>query len=192
MKDSSLEQRYWSKVNRAGPDDCWLWIAAVSTEGYGEFWVGGKLEKASRVAWSRTNGPIPAGLFVLHSCDSRYSPSDFTYRKCCNPAHLFLGTNQDNMDDMVKKGRSAKGKRNGSKTHPDRLPRGQRNGAHVHPERVVRGERNRFAKLTEVDVLEIRAVYAKGGISTRALAERFNVHQVTVSCIVRRKTWRHI
>jgi hypothetical protein len=57
--------------------------------------------------WEATNGPIPPGLFVCHTCDVNYPPGDFTYRRCCNVAHLFLGTPKDNVDDMVAKGRAA-------------------------------------------------------------------------------------
>lgn len=64
----------------------------------------GKWVRAHREAWEKEHGPIPAGLFVLHRCDNR---------ACREPEHLFLGTHQDNADDRVAKGRSAKGLRNG-------------------------------------------------------------------------------
>ncbi|MCP5014874.1 MAG: HNH endonuclease [Ketobacter sp.] len=70
------------------------------TEGYGKTAHGGKHYKAHRVSWTLNRGPIPPGMFVLHTCDSP---------PCVNPDHLFLGTHQDNMADKVSKGRQSKG-----------------------------------------------------------------------------------
>lgn len=79
--------------------DCWVWQGAVSkTTGYGV--AGGGAEGAHRLMWKLTFGEPPDGQMVLHKCD---------VRRCINPAHLFLGTHQDNMDDMVNKRRSYQG-----------------------------------------------------------------------------------
>lgn len=101
-----LESRFWTKVDRRGPDDCWLWIAQARIgqkgkfPGYGSIsgTVNGKKRPlySNRVAWELTNGPIPDGLFVLHTCDVSL---------CCNPRHLFLGTQQTNLNDAREKGR---------------------------------------------------------------------------------------
>lgn len=88
--------RFWSKVNIAGPKDCWLWTAATSTAGYGVFRFNGLNKIASRFAYHLANGDIPEDLEVLHRCDT---PA------CCNPAHLFLGTHIQNMQDKLNKGR---------------------------------------------------------------------------------------
>lgn len=77
-------------------------LVAAGTEGYGFVNVGGRVQLAHRYAWIQTHGPIPDGLFVLHRCD---------VRNCVNVEHLFLGTHQDNMDDMVAKGRQTHGER---------------------------------------------------------------------------------
>ena len=85
---------------------CWLWLAYTDRKGYGTIWFNGKTIKAHRLSWILHNGPVPDGLHVLHKCDI----------PCCtNPVHLFLGTNQDNVDDMVKKGRHK------SVGHPQKL-----------------------------------------------------------------------
>lgn len=93
VADSTLEQRFWAKVDRSG--DCWLWTGCGSG-GYGQFRYKGPMVYAHRVAWEQANGPIPDGLDVLHRCDTP---------RCVNVGHLFLGTHLDNMTDMVAKGR---------------------------------------------------------------------------------------
>lgn len=95
--------RFWSKVKKT--DSCWFWTAGCNGGGRGYFSLShNKSVIASRYAWQITNGKIPKYLFVLHKCDNG---------KCVNPAHLFLGTHDDNMRDMVEKNRQASGERNG-------------------------------------------------------------------------------
>jgi hypothetical protein len=92
---------FWIKVDKsAGPKACWPY-SRLDRLGYGRFERKGPLVFAHRCAWIFTQGPIPTGLDVLHRCDNR---------RCCNPAHLFLGTHQENMLDMHRKGRQPKAK----------------------------------------------------------------------------------
>ena len=73
---------------------------AIKSNGYGVAWLDGKCHHAHRLAYSLANGPLVPGLDVRHACDNR---------KCCNPAHLSLGTRQENMQDAVDRGRVRRG-----------------------------------------------------------------------------------
>jgi len=163
MIDEKTTARFWSKVDKNGPTvshvkglgPCWAWKASTNRAGYGRMGVGGRMLRAHRISWAVHNGPIPEGVCVCHRCDTRL---------CVNPAHLFLGTQLDNMRDRDVKKR------------------------HV----ATPGEQNGAARLTAADVLGIRAQYAAGGISQQKLGERFGVSQSSISCVLLRETWAHV
>lgn len=102
------ERRYWAKIDKNGSvpghviglDACWNWTAfRKPNNGYGTFHIGGRsgaIVLAHRLSYQIHFGPVPDDLSVLHRCDN---PA------CCNPGHLFLGTQQDNVDDREAKGR---------------------------------------------------------------------------------------
>ena len=158
---------FWEKVQRDNPDECWPWTGGLTVNGYGKAqagWLsGGPTVGAHRVAYALTYGDIPAGLFVCHRCDNR---------RCCNPAHLFLGTPADNSADMARKGRAVSGPK-------------------LHPELAIRGEHIGTAVLSEAQVREIRARNARGE-SQRKLAREFGVAKSTVGRVVRREYWKHV
>jgi hypothetical protein len=151
-------QRLWGSVTEAPVDLCWEWKPKSRLKsGYGRITVNKRQMLAHRAAWEFAFGEIPTGMLVRHKCDN---PS------CCNPFHLELGTDQDNYNDMVERGRRIFAS--------------------------AKGERNCKAKLTEKEVLKIRELYAAGGESTNTLARKFNVTQPLISQIVLRKIWQHI
>src|SRR5687767_11309763 len=99
--------KFWSHVSPiATTTSCALWSGLCNAQGYGKFFYGGKYRLAHRVMYELKRGAIPDGMCVCHSCDT---PS------CVNPAHLWLGTNAENIADRDRKGRG-------------RQPRGERNG----------------------------------------------------------------
>lgn len=99
-------ERLWSKVNKNTESGCWDWIGAKSSTGYGKLTIQGKSWRAHRLSYSLFNGGIDDGMFICHTCDN---PS------CVNPEHLFQGTPQDNVLDMISKNRHWN---NGGVNHP--------------------------------------------------------------------------
>ena len=141
------------------PLGCWIWHGARSKSGYGNIGRCGKTMAAHRVAYRIWNGDIPDGMCVIHVCDDR---------ACCNPAHLYLGTQKENIRDMFARGRNAKFFSN--------IPFGERVGG---------------SKLTEWDVRFIRHWIANG-FQGEVVAAEFGVTGANVSQIYKLKTWRHV
>jgi hypothetical protein len=121
--------------------------------GYGNIWYEGKSQKVHRVAYLVFKGPIPKGLHVRHSCDTR---------PCCEPTHLSVGTNLDNVMDRVSR---------------DRTPK---------------GSSCFNAKLTEDAVVEIRRLYASGNYSHRKLGTLYGVSHTTIAHAISYTQWKHV
>jgi hypothetical protein len=149
-------------VKRSSKDACWTWKAAKGARGYGSFRIGYHTIGAHRVALALKLKRLPSGI-ACHTCDN---PS------CCNPSHLYDGTDATNQLDKKLRGRAASGHRHGSKTHPERIPRGERNG---------------MAKLTDMEREKIHTLYATGRWTQQQLALRFGIRQPSVSAIIRRR-----
>lgn len=109
MVKTATIAKFWSKVNKTDP--CWLWIGA-KTGDYGYFRRQRESNRVHRFSYELHRGPIPKGLCVLHHCDNPL---------CVNPDHLFLGTQADNVRDMINKGRRTQTKLTPSKVRDIRL-----------------------------------------------------------------------
>lgn len=111
-KAQTVDEALARHVRRGGPDECWPAVAGGwNQRGWHRVWSCCRKRVLAHVAaWEQVNGPVPAGLCVLHSCDNP---------PCCNPKHLFLGTRADNVADMIAKGRQ----RPGSPWAGKKLPR---------------------------------------------------------------------
>lgn len=155
LHNKKEQQRFWKKVAVKGHGECWEWNGCRNNRGYGKAWVCHTGVLASRVAYFMKHGQLPTTMFVLHHCDNP---------PCCNPAHLFTGTQKDNTDDMWAKGRGVR----------------------------QRGESSGMAKLTNAQVLEIRSIYDSGVMGSKRIAKRFGITSVNVMSIVKRETWTHI
>lgn len=84
----TAEERFWSKVDKNGPEGCWLWTDHLGRQGYADFWVPPRPVKAHRFAYELLVGPIPEGLVIDHLCSVRH---------CVNPAHLEAVTQRVNV-----------------------------------------------------------------------------------------------
>jgi hypothetical protein len=157
---------------------CWIWMGAAGR--YGQAKRNGRVIRAHRLSWIAHNGDIPAGLHVLHKCDTPL---------CVNPAHLFIGTPLDNAGDREAKGRGNQpsGLRNGRHTKPWRTARGERHYCYMHPE-FRQGEKNGRAKLTESDIVAIRS----STLGPCATGRLFGVSKTTIMRIRDRRLWSHI
>ena len=165
-----LRDRFDAKWTLEPNTGCWIWTGSARAVKpgylqYGELVLQKNYEQkhflAHRISWMLRKGEIPDGMDVLHRCDVPL---------CVNPDHLFLGTQKDNVTDMIQKGRKF----------------------------VARGERAGSAKLKEHEVIEILNSYVPGKVRCKSdygicgLARRFNVSKQCISAIVKRQWWRHV
>ena len=150
-----LVDTFFSHVVQSDEESCWLWAGPTISGGYGwvSFRKGRGGETAHRFSYEIHKGPIQQGLVVRHTCDRPW---------CVNPNHLLTGTQQDNMADMKRRGRS----RRDPTTH-------------------------KMTKLTPDDVRSIRSLIQQGD-SQGSIAKRFNVSRSTIADIAQRRTWSYV
>lgn len=138
---------------------CWIWSGSRFGSGYGQIKYQNIFQGAHRASYKHFKGEIPQGHNVLHHCDIPL---------CVNPEHLFLGTQRDNIADMIAKRRGAF----------------QGNG--------FRGEGNGNAKLTEDDVITIKRLVVVGELSKSDIARKFQIGEGAVYNIIAGRSWSHI
>ena len=145
--------RFWARVIQGDPLECWLWTGAIAGNGYGQFWNGQRFVGAHRLAFIFASGAeLDRQTVVCHKCDNPL---------CCNPAHLFAGTQADNMADRGRKGRTRVGS--------------------------LWGAANSQARLTPSEAEQVAALV--GAVPTKRLARQFAVSESTILRIGRRQTW---
>lgn len=145
--------RFWSKVAKG--NGCWPWLGRRDKDGYGRFWVNGKHEGAHRFAYAIAVGNIPPGLVVRHTCDHRW---------CVRPDHLVVGTQKDNVRDMLERNRA--NRRKGSQHHK--------------------------AKLDEEKVIRIRRLQQQGLLNVSQLAEEYGLSETSIRAAAKGETWAHL
>jgi hypothetical protein len=120
----NTEAMFWDNVDKSGGEDaCWPWKKSIASMGYGTYCFQRKHRYTHRLAYEFSKGAIPSGLFICHHCDNKL---------CCNPKHLFAGTQKENVHDCMRKGRN------------------------------TFGEKNEMSKLTEQQVETIHRLYKEG------------------------------
>jgi hypothetical protein len=176
-----LADRFWPRVAPVDANGCEVWTGPVYRHGgYGRLHLKGRQVKAHRVAFELTDGPIPPGLDVLHTCDNP---------PCCRRLHLYLGTDVDNSRDRETRGR---GNHNGPRVgRHGRHARGDGHGARLHPEAVRRGEQATGARLTAAEVIEIRRRRGTGEL-LRVIAADYPIALVNIAKAACGDTWSHL
>lgn len=151
-------QVFWSRINKDGsipahcPElgNCWEWTAGRMKQGYGSVWFNHKKTLSHIVAWELTNGSIPDGYNICHKCDNKI---------CCNPEHLFCGTQKQNIQDAISKGR------------------------------FIAGEIVGTSKFTWDIIRQVRALYTGKRGNQIALCRQFGISPAEMHNIVHKKHW---
>ena len=152
----NVMDRFWSNINKETEKGCWEWTGGLNFSGYGRIYYDKKRVFAHRFSYELHYGKFDTNLVVMHICDNT---------KCVNPEHLRLGTQADNVYDMVNKNRHVK----------------------------LKGSDNGFCKLNDEEVKEIKN-YLKNYYygMYRELGRKYNVKYNTISNIHQNITWKHI
>lgn len=151
---ASIADAFWHHCVPITGEECWEWNGAFFKSGYGSLSYHSKSHLAHRVSYEIHKGPIPEGMHILHSCDNR---------KCTNPAHLRVGTQADNVDDMISRGRN-------------RPPQDRQAGR---------------AKISDADAIQIRKL-CSDGLAFKEIADRYGLSKSAIKKIHYRETWKHI
>lgn len=182
----NVEPRFLRGTNKNGPmhpydpekGRCWIWTGMKNRKGYGLMKIGRRGFSCHRVSFEMHTRELSPGECALHTCDR---PS------CVNPSHIYAGSNQDNVNDKMKRGRFVPF----GPVPADRRARGAKNGAYTKPHRVRKGSNNGRSKLNERQIPAIRGLLI-GGVSRKAIAKTYSVSEGLIDQIAQGKIWRHV
>lgn len=149
------EKRFWEKVKILSKNACWEWQAGKFHYGHGQFSLKRKNFKAHRISYILTKGSIPNGKCVLHKCDNP---------PCCNPSHLYVGTQKDNAQDRKKRGRQNSQK-------------GSKHSQCIFDEKIV---------------LKIRKSFSGKRGEYGSIAKKYGVDRKTIFNLITKRSWNHI
>lgn len=154
LRRGSFEERFWLRVKKS--KSCWEWQGRVGKLGYARIRRTDRSRVfVHRLSYEMHHGPVPEGLLVLHTCDNR---------RCVNPKHLYVGTHQDNTDDMFRRGRANK----------------------------AQGERHGNAKLSDAEARRLVDMFRAGEATVAQLAVRYNLHPVHVDGVIKGRRRKHL
>ena len=157
LNESDIE-RFWNKVEKRGEDECWLWHGNIDHEGYGNLGVSFPKNtsiKAHRLSYYLHYGEIDSKKVIMHKCD---------FPQCTNPNHLIMGTQKENVDDCITKGRRA----------------------------LQDKENNNRRILNEEKVINIKRLYETGNYTYKFLADMFGVSESAINYVINNKSWQGI
>ncbi|MEW6626581.1 MAG: HNH endonuclease signature motif containing protein [Pseudomonadota bacterium] len=197
-----MDDSFWTRLSEPTASGCREWQGYRLANGYGQVKRAGRSYQAHRYAWEEMNGPIPLGMIICHRCDNR---------ACCNPDHLWLGTNKQNSEDMVRKWRAPNGERGGQAKLSNDQVKAIREDTRTTKEiaadynvhwssiagikagktwRHIKGKTisRRKSKITEDMVRAIRS----DPRTNFAIADAFGLSFQQVSKIKRRERWAHV
>lgn len=167
---NEFAERFKANITQDPGTGCWLWCGVVSSSGYGYVWYRErkKTVRAHRLSYEMSKGMIPPGQFICHTCD---------VPRCVNPDHLFAGTNSDNMQDALRKGR-----------HTNQKPGHREHMRSIGDREDVKGSSNVKAFFTESDILEIfRLSFA--GVPGLRIAAQFECDSSTIYGILKGRNY---
>lgn len=169
--DYKIRVRFWSKVDRSGGwNACWPWKASLKDGHYGAFGWFGRVRRSHQIAYILSYNVSDIALCVLHSCDNSI---------CCNPKHLHLGTQLQNIAERQVRNRTAKGNKSGARLHRGKM--------------ANYGLANGSTKLTIDLAISILSDYSpqKRGSGSYVLARKYRVSKPTILSLVRGTSWLH-
>lgn len=151
---ATLVNTFFYRISICKETGCWI-FGGQKSQRYSHLDFRYRRISGHHMAWMMYYGDIPRGLHVLHKCDRT---------KCCNPAHLFLGTQKDNVQDSVRKGRCIRAK----------------------------GSQNGHAILTESQVSEIKRIWMPRVVTRKMISRKFNISIGCLDKILYNQSWKHV